>query len=285
MTASTSYPVAMIPYVNMAPYRQMGVPPQCRFVPLVPRESIAALAEGRVVAAAVPVGGLPLLHDIVEPLGKFGIAAKEESMSVMFFSDRPFDEFDSDSSIRLSGDSASSVRLLYLLWARMIGIDNLPGLAAPDEPVNGELLIGDQALKRAVRLIDWGPCQSTGTAKPTDDPLPVVTDLATVWRKTRGLPFVFARWVVRRDAAPEVKQVLVRWLEDFRRQEAVAVEGCTAPAAGILGIDTAVAQRYFQMIHRCLDDADILGQERFITEFSKLKREPLFRPFAGRHGV
>jgi predicted solute-binding protein len=67
--------VAMIPYSNMAPYRQLGEPRGCRFVPLVPKASIAALLSGEVVAAAVPVGGLNALDGVVETVGRFGIAA------------------------------------------------------------------------------------------------------------------------------------------------------------------------------------------------------------------
>lgn len=275
MSPLSSYPVAMIPYVNMAPYRQMGTPPDCRFVPLVPRKSIAALADGSVVAAAAPVGGLPLLDGIVEPLGKFGIAAKKESMSVMFFSDRPLDAFDRNCTIRLTGDSASSVRLLFLLFTHLLGRDNLPGLAAAGKPANGELLIGDRAISRAGKLSDWGRPRSE--EEKDKDPLPFVADLATVWNGVRGLPFVFARWVVRKDAAAEVKTILTQWLERFREQEAAMVAACIAPATRTLDIDTAAAKRYFQVIHRCLDDTDLLGQNCFLDEFQRVKQDPLFR--------
>ena len=79
-------PVAMIPYANMAPYRQLGPPPGCHFVSLVPRKSIDALLSGAVAAAAVPVGGLARLGDAVETIGRFGIAAKGPCMSVLLFS-------------------------------------------------------------------------------------------------------------------------------------------------------------------------------------------------------
>ena len=48
-----SYPIAMIPYINMAPYRKMGPPAKCHFVSLVPKKSIEALQKGSVMAAAV----------------------------------------------------------------------------------------------------------------------------------------------------------------------------------------------------------------------------------------
>ena len=86
-----SVPVAMIPYTNMAPYRELGAPTGCHFVPLVPKASIDALLEGTVAAAAVPVGGLVRLGDTVASVGAYGIAAKGPSMSVLLFSRVPFE--------------------------------------------------------------------------------------------------------------------------------------------------------------------------------------------------
>ncbi|MGD8703366.1 MAG: hypothetical protein PVH26_13110, partial [Desulfosarcina sp.] len=78
-----SAPVAMIPYANMAPYRQLGAPRDCHFVTLVPKASVDALVSGQVTAAAVPVGGMCRLAGIIETVGHFGIAAKGASMSVL----------------------------------------------------------------------------------------------------------------------------------------------------------------------------------------------------------
>ena len=118
--------IAMIPYANMAPYRQLGPPEGCRFISLVPKASIAALMTGEVAAAAVPVGGLPQLSGIVEPLGYFGIAAKGPSMSVLLFSRCPFRQLGGAKTVRLTKESASSVRLLYLLLGDTLGFDRLP---------------------------------------------------------------------------------------------------------------------------------------------------------------
>ena len=108
-----SKPVAMIPYVNMAPYRQLGPPKGCRFIPLVPKASVAALLSGEVVAAAVPVGGLAALQGRVETVGRFGIAAEGVCMSVLFFSRFPFEAMRAPRTIRITSETASSVRLLY----------------------------------------------------------------------------------------------------------------------------------------------------------------------------
>jgi chorismate dehydratase len=255
--------LAMIPYTNMAPYRQLGAPADCHFVPMVPRASIGALLSSQVAAAAVPVGGLPQLGDTVEMVGRFGIAAKGPCMSVLLFSKVPFEAMQAPKTLRITTESASSVRLLYLLLGRTHGFDRLPRLAAADEPADAELLIGDRALLR-------------GRSVQAGDTFPHVTDLAEKWFDIYGLPFVFARWVVRKDASAAVKNSLARWLEEFKADEAGLAARAVTPSARALGVDDDLIQRYFTVIRRSLDDSDMEGQRRFFREFEKFGRQPLF---------
>ena len=256
-------PVAMIPYTNMAPYRQLGAPCGCRFVPLAPKASIAALRSAEVVAAAVPVGGLALLDGVVETVGRFGIAAEGESMSVLFFSRFPFDAMHSPRTIRVTGESASSVRLLYLLLGHAQGVSRLPHLAADDQIPDGELLIGDRALVKGQSADDGQPLY--------------ITDLSRKWFDIHRLPFVFARWVVRKDAPEVVKSAIISWLDEFKAREPSLVEQAVPEAARTLDIAPEIIRRYFQVIRRSLNDRDICGQQRFLRQFERLVRTPLFR--------
>jgi predicted solute-binding protein len=255
--------VAMIPYTNMAPYRQLGEPDGCRFVPMVPRASIAALLSGEVAAAAVPVGGLSALVGAVETVGRFGIAADGDVMSVLLFSRVPFEAMHRPRTIRITGETASSVRLLYLLLGQCHGFDRLPHLAADNQVPDGELLIGDRALVRG---------QADGRTQSI-----YVTDLSRRWRDTHGLPFVFARWVVRKDASGSVKAAVARWLDEFKAREASLVEQAVPAAAAAIDLYPDIVRRYFTVIRRCLDERDIRGQERFFKSMERLGRAPLFR--------
>ena len=259
-----SVPVAMIPYTNMAPYRQLGPPRGCHFVSLVPQASIGVLMTGRVVAAAIPVGGLARLGGMVETVGHFGIAAKGPCMSVLFFSRCPFEEMHAPKTLRVTNESASSVRLLYLLLGQTLGFDRLPRLVPDGRKADGELLIGDRALIK-------------GVVAKADDAFPHVTDLSKAWFDTHGLPFVFARWVVRTDAPESVKTALARWLDEFKEQESLLVAQAVPEAAGRLDLCPDLLQRYFCAIRRCLDDNDIQGQQRFFQEFEHLGKTPLFQ--------
>lgn len=249
----SDYPIAMIPYANMAPYEALGPPEGCRFVNCTPRNSIQALQRGAVWAAAVPVGGLDALNGVVTPLGLFGIAALREVMSVLFFSKGSLEAFQPDMTVRLTEESASSVRLLNLLMGHRFGFDRVPALAPPGRPADGELVIGDTALKW---LSEW---EGRGRVKSYRH----VADLAQWWYRQHALPFVFARWVVRSDAPERVHQSLHQWLEIFAGQEPALIERSVSKVAGRLNLPQAYVRRYLKVIRRCLTQSDQAGQSLF----------------------
>jgi chorismate dehydratase len=259
-------PIAMIPYANMAPFQEMGPPTGCSFISLTPRQSVTALQQKQVWAAAVPVGGLAALAGQVSYLGRFGIAAREEVMSVLFFSDRPLDEFRHPLTVRLTGESASSVRLLYLLLGYRHGFDHLPLRESGQRKVHGELQIGDTALTWAKSFSRDGAVKKYG----------YVTDLAAKWYEAHGLPFVFARWVVHRDAPEQVQSVLMQWLQDYQSREQDLIRQATAKVAARFDLPYSYAQRYLKTIRRCLTDEDEAGQACFANELNKHMADPLF---------
>lgn len=259
-----SVALGMIPYANMAPYRQLGVPRGCHFVPLVPEASIGALLTGRVAAAAVPVVGLARLAGRVEMLGPFGIAAKGPCMSVLFFSRLPFEAMHAPNTVRVTRESATSVQLLHLLLGQTLGFDRLPQRVNASREADAELLIGDRALIQ-------------GAATDGRSRFSHVTDLSQVWFERQRLPFVFARWVVRKDAPQWLKRSMGRWLDEFKQKEAGLVAGAVGEAARALDVAPDLIRRYFGAIRRCLDESDIQGQDRFFQEMEPFYRTPLFQ--------
>lgn len=264
----------------MAPYRMLGEPAGCQFINCVPREGVAALLQGKALAAAVPVGGLPVLKGIVEPLGRFGIAAKERSASVLFFSDRPFDTVKAPVKIFVTDESESSVRLLYLLFGYRHGFDCIPGIAGSREEANGELIIGDAALQQGwlwrttpgYEIFSNRPCSRYN----------YVTDLASEWYAIHKLPFVFARWVMRTDAPLKARRALEDWLAEFQVREKELVDSAVPGAVKALDMPYQHILDYFHVIRRTLHDEDLAGQELFLQEIQKHGRDPLF---SGKQGV
>lgn len=265
--------VAMIPYANMAPFKEMGPPQGCSLVDCYPRESIQALKYKHVWAAAVPVGGLSYLKEETSFVGRFGIAVKKEAMSVLFFSDRPFDSFSFPLTIGLTGESASSVRLLYLLLGYQNGFDAMPYLVPKETPSNGYLVIGDRALKWAQEY------QQDGHARGFTH----VVDLAAKWYERYELPFVFARWVVRKDAPGAVKEALYNWLNRFAMEENDLIDKAAPNVAARLGLPTDYARQYLKVIRRCLTTEDEAGQAKFMGELEHHAKSALF-PKMGADG-
>jgi chorismate dehydratase len=253
---SRPFPIAMIPYANMAPFQELGPPTDCLFVKCFPRQSIQALKEKRVWAAAVPVGGLASLRNETHFLGCYGIAVKEHAMSVLFFSDRPFDQFRRPLTICLTGESASSVRLLHLLLGYQNGFQAMPRLAPQDRSGNGSLVIGDRALEWAQDF------ERTGAAGGYSH----VADLGALWHRRFRLPFVFARWVVHNQAPQEVKEVLHAWLQRFSQMEPELIARAASQVARRLSLPHDYAERYLKVIRRCLNAEDEAGQLRFQEE-------------------
>ena len=252
------HPISMIPFANMAPYQQLGKPQGCEWVYLTPRESSAALRDGRVLAGALPAGDLPELDATVDLLGEFGIAAAGTVGSVLLFSDRPFNQMAAPACVRLTDQSSSSVRLLYLLLGYRHGFDRIPHLSAGGH-ANGEMVIGDEALLRNVR---------------SDSPY--VTDLAAEWFLTHGLPFVFARWVIRRDAPQDVRSAMLEWLDRLRGHDDELALASAGGEAERLGLSTEMMIGYLRGMKRILGPQELKGQELFLEELKRHGRHPLF---------
>ncbi len=269
-----TFPIGMIPYANMAPFQKMGPPEGCRFVNCLPRDSIQALKEKRILAAAVPVGGLAALEKITLFLGSYGIAVNGKAMSVLFFSDRPFSQFARPLTVGLTGESASSVRLLYLLLGYAHGFDRVPLLATQAGPSNGYLVIGDRALRWAREF------EATGSVHGYTH----VMDLADEWHKRCQLPFVFARWVIHKEAPQALRHLVDHWLEKFSREEDMLIQKATPLVAAQMKLPQAYVEQYLRVIRRCLTPHDEAGQQHFLSELKRHGTPSLYTPADGASG-
>jgi predicted solute-binding protein len=143
----------------------------------------------------------------------------------------------------------------------------LPLLAASDKSSNGYLVIGDRALKWARQFDRDGSVRGYTH----------VTDLALRWHQYCGLPFVFARWVVHREAPQELTNRLTDWLARFKRQEDRLIERSIAKVAERLDLPADYVARYLKIIRRCLTAEDDAGQERFLKELGRHGNQVLFK--------
>jgi len=259
------YPIALTPYLNTRSFYYHQVPDDFELVAMTPRESVQAIADGRAIAGIVPVAGLKRIEDYIDYPGDFGIASEGPVNSVLFFSGRPFAEFTRNCNISLTSESLTSIQLLSLLFVYQLGQNNLPGVSADGAHCDGQLLIGDKALSRYYQGEDK-----------------YVTDLSEKWTQYHHCPFVFARWVIRRDAPVELRAQLQNWLERFVNNEIFLKLMTAAHEAVNFGMTTRMVFEYLQGIKTHIGQHERYGQALYFDELERYR--PAFIPCYPQYG-
>ncbi len=191
-----------IAYINCAPF--FHYLPQCgftgRIVRGVPSELNRLLSEGEIDVS--PSSSFEYARNWRDYLllPELSISSCGEVKSVLLFSDRPIENLEG-ADVALTGDSATSINLLQVIFREFYGLRKyrcqVPTCPVEEVVASGgtALLIGDRALREAQR----------GRAN-------FVYDLGGLWLQHTGLPFVFALWILRREAALD-KSEMVRALQ------------------------------------------------------------------------
>ncbi len=244
--------IGKIAYVNTAPFFHAWPARKFPITSGVPRELAQSARDGKIAAAPLPIVECWDLEENFKNLGPWGIAAKKECRSVLVFSRRPFSELN-NTTIGLTQESSTSVILCDVLIRQRYNhsVKLRRGLEPQDE---AWLVIGDSALK----LLESG-----------HKTWPYVTDLATEWWNWQKLPFVFARWVVKKDEPAlenELSAVLHASLTSGKRSLPIIAQ----KEAARLRLPAAKIVSYLDAFDYVLDqDAE--------------KAIKLFREFAGQH--
>lgn len=232
--------IGRIAYLNVFPfYHGLDYKKWGPWIEGTPKELGEKARRGEIDAAPLPVADTFTMEDDFEPLGSLGIASRGPVESVLFFSRRPLDEL-SQSKILLTGDSVTSVALLRILLSDA-GNEEITYVTGDDPSgYDGYLVIGDRALKLDQQA-----------------PFEYRTDLGVAWQAQTGLPFVFARWVVRKTIADALKRNLATALEQALAKPLPP----EIPNNAQLSHEAAV--RYLNTIVYQLDDDCLQGLERF----------------------
>ncbi len=195
-------------------------------------------------------------------LGDAAIATRGFVRSIALLSRKPLD------AVRtVSADTASrtSVALTQVLFHSRFGhgVEMVAHTAEPAAMLaecDAALVIGDPALHYR------------------QNPLPgvQVTDLGLWWHELTGLPFVFAFWAARREAAnPDLADAFNRW----RDQGVRAVEAIVSEEAPRRDLPAEIVRAYLtENIHFTLDAGCAAGLAEFYRRAGALGLAPL-----GRH--
>ena len=292
--------VARIPYLNVAPFflgwddlpaRSDG----CWTTSEAPPRALGEAAErGELDAAIFAEADLHRLRDDFAPLiprpgeKQLGIANRDRVGSVFLFIRAPERAGEPTpvqgapgrvlsaaeatnlrgARILLTGESSTSVRLIRLLLEVRHGVR--PGVweladliapislnparshrpsAPPSLPadVQAALVIGDTAIRWARRA-------------PAD--FAIGMDLAAAWHEWTGLPFVFARWGVRRNVPAPARAWLARYVEASLVEAEASLETVAQGQAPELGPPGELAAYLSGFTYR-LGPVELAGAKRF----------------------
>ncbi len=246
---STALRVARVPYLNTDPFfPEPGASGAITLIDLPPRLMGEAAARGEIDAGTMAVVDYFHQQQVFEPLGDFGIAALGEAKSVLLFSQRPLSQLDG-CAIDVTDDTSTSGILLRLLLEQRYGLHpagyhRIDGKASDAE---ARLLIGDEALRMCAQ----------------DYRMPYRIDLGSEWWLWQALPFVFAIWVVRKEAPARAKQELIRLLDTSLKANLADLAPIARRRTAQLGMPEAEIIRYLRSLRYRLNDYDRYGMIRF----------------------
>lgn len=223
------------------------------FIPLAPRMLSAAATDEAIDAGPVPLVTTFEIAENYEPLGDFCIATTEKTRSILLFSKKPIDALDG-THIGVTNEASTTVRLLKVLFAQLYRVRPAKYVSVQEDN-QGFLLIGDEALRNRGGI----------------DGYPHLTDLGEVWHDNTGLPFVSARWVVRKSLPREQKNYLEEVISASFADGWKHFDAAVADKKKELGMTRAEVREYLDGFHFRMGPAEWDAMEKFI-ELDRMTR-------------
>ncbi|MCH7713859.1 MAG: hypothetical protein IIC99_09575 [Chloroflexi bacterium] len=176
--------VARIPYLGCEPFYYDMDRRGIQLLNMASNTTAAALRNGEIDSAPVPMTDCLGLDDRFQPIAGFCITAAGSSGASVLHSKVPITELNG-SPISIPEEASTSRSLLQILLTLKHGIKPGPFVDSQNDPDSHDalLLVGNQSLRRRRGVRGF----------------PHKYDLAQEWSEWTGLPFVFSRWMVRAD--------------------------------------------------------------------------------------
>ncbi len=267
MTMGPMLRVGKIPFLNLLPiFRALEarLPARAvRFVPGHPSELNRKLRAGRLdisPSSSIEYGRFPERYLLCPGVS---ISSRSKVMSVLLFSHRPVVDLPGD-PIAVTGSSDTSIILLEILLReflrkgnRLVRTPLSAGEALSRYPAY--LAIGDEAIRASLE----------GVADH-------VTDLGEWWRRETGTSFVFALWIVSRDAL-RARGTSLRWfartLVEAKEAAREEIDRTNGLIPGPEWIPRDFLSEYWRNLSYDLS-GEIEGLERFFLLARKIGRIP-----------
>jgi chorismate dehydratase len=199
---------------------------------LVPRAIAVAAAHGEIDAGPVPLVDCVHLEDRFQPVAGFCIASVQNAGSTLLFSTKPIAEL-SGAYIGVTDEASTVLQLLKVLLRLRYQVQ--PAAYGPLQASHDAfLLIGNQGLRQRMGVPGF----------------PYTYDLGAEWHAWTGLPFVFARWMLRKTVNPKDRALLEETLYTGLEEGVDALCQLSNPRADVLMLPRDIVQyiqgfRYF----------------------------------------
>jgi chorismate dehydratase len=176
--------IGRVPYLHAEPFYVDMARRGLALTELVPRAVAVAAANGEIDAGPVPLVDCFRLEDRFQPVAGFCIASIQDAGSSLLFSSKPIAAL-AGACIGVTDEASTAPRLLEVLLRLKYQVQTA-AYGPLDASHEAFLLIGNQGLRQRMGAPDF----------------PYTYDLGAEWHAWTGLPFVFARWMVRKDVSP-----------------------------------------------------------------------------------
>lgn len=251
--------IGRIAYLNVAPYfhylHEEGFTGE--IVAGVPSALNAMLAEGTIDACPSSSYEYGLHADDYFLLPGHSISSVGPVHSVLLFTPGPLHVL-AGAEIAITGESATSINLLKIILKEFCGINDVafkvPG-GEVEELLNAgqsALLIGDRALAAA------RDCP----------PETQITDLGALWYHFTGMPFVFALWILRREAvisSPDEVIALAAQLHASRNHAFTKLHDMATQLSDKTGFSAEQLEDYWRGMSYDLSDGHVEGLRLYFT--------------------
>jgi len=182
--------VSRIPYLSCEPFYFAMERRNIPVYDVAPSAVAAAVAQGEIDAGLMPLSDCFHLNEQFRLLSGFCVAIIRRAGSVMLHSKQPIEAL-AGARIGIPGEAATSFRLLQVLLALKHQLPSVDYVTREDSN-DAFLLLGNEGLRQRHGVRGY----------------PHIYDLGEEWYQWTGLPFVFARWVVRKAMDPKDVAVL-----------------------------------------------------------------------------
>lgn len=193
--------IGRVPYLSCEPFyfdmERRGI----ELTPLLPSALAAAAQEGQIDAAPFPVVDCARLEAEFNYMTGFCVATISSAGSVVLNSTLPIQEL-TGARIGVSEEAATAPKLLQILLTQKYQVEPAP-YVSPQESAEALLHIGNMGLRNRRGMRGFAHHY----------------DLGSEWHDWTGLPFVFSRWMVRKELerpqAAVIEDALYVGLQDW----------------------------------------------------------------------